>query len=273
MPYSLVINLVPASPISPQFVTGRHLHALFLTLVNSVNPELATHLHEQKTEKAFTLSPLQVSNASRKTGDRLQWDYSIPIPPGVSCWWRVSLLDDALFGDLMQLWLNLNPGQAWRLGSAELHITGILGTPHADRVWANFSTYAQLYDRASDCDRKINLALCTPTTFRQGRYDSCLPTRESLFNSLLNRWHKYSAIDLSEAALDCLFPCYFSIQSEIVQDKQSKFIGCVGVVSYSILGDVSPQNIKAINVLADFALYSGVGRKTPMGMGMLRRLN
>jgi CRISPR-associated endoribonuclease Cas6 len=30
--------------------------------------------------------------------------------------------------------------------------------------------------------------------------------------------------------------------------------------------------IKQINTLADFALYSGVGRKTPMGMRMVRRL-
>jgi CRISPR-associated endoribonuclease Cas6 len=29
--------------------------------------------------------------------------------------------------------------------------------------------------------------------------------------------------------------------------------------------------IKQINTLADYALYAGVGRKTPMGMGMLRR--
>lgn len=273
MPYSLVINLVPASPISPQFVSGRHLHALFLTLVNSVNPELATHLHEQKTEKAFTLSPLQVNNAARKTGDRLQWDYSIPIPPGVSCWWRVSLLDDALFGELMHLWLNLNPGQAWRLGSAELHITGILGTPHPSQPWANFASYSELYERASDTHRKIDFAFYTPTAFRQGKYDSCLPTRESLFNSLLHRWNKYSNIALTDSLVECIFPSYLNLQSEIVSDKRSKFIGCVGAMSYSILGDIPPNVIKDINVLADFALYCGAGRKTPMGMGMTRRLN
>lgn len=37
MPHSLVLNLLPQSPISPQFLTGRHLHALFLTLVSSVD--------------------------------------------------------------------------------------------------------------------------------------------------------------------------------------------------------------------------------------------
>jgi CRISPR-associated protein, Cas6 family len=46
----------------------------------------------------------------------------------------------------------------------------------------------------------------------------------------------------------------------------------VGEVSYRILGDAEPLVIKQINALADFALYCGVGRKTPMGMGMTRRI-
>jgi CRISPR-associated endoribonuclease Cas6 len=45
----------------------------------------------------------------------------------------------------------------------------------------------------------------------------------------------------------------------------------VGEISYRILGDVEPLVIKQINALADFALYAGVGRKTTMGMGMVRR--
>lgn len=43
-------------------------------------------------------------------------------------------------------------------------------------------------------------------------------------------------------------------------------------MNFRILGDVDPMVIKQINTLADFALYSGVGRKTPMGMGMVRRI-
>ncbi|HAJ62041.1 MAG TPA: CRISPR-associated endoribonuclease Cas6, partial [Cyanobacteria bacterium UBA8543] len=62
MPHSLVLNLLPQSPIPPQFLTGRHLHALFLTLVSSVDTQLGDYLHESKADKAFTLSPLQVIN-------------------------------------------------------------------------------------------------------------------------------------------------------------------------------------------------------------------
>jgi CRISPR-associated endoribonuclease Cas6 len=293
MPYSLVLNLVPASPIYPQFLTGRHLHALFFSLVSHVDRELGDRLHSEKTEKAFTLSPLQVvrshesgvrsqKSPSRIQNHTLQWEHPQPIPAGTPCWWRVSLLDDTLFGSLTQLWLNLNPEHPWHLGSADLHITSILGTPQATQPWANACTYTQLYEHASVSDavggslrdpRQIALTFTTPTAFRQGQYDTALPTRDSVFNSLLNRWNKYSGIELSNFSIESIFPNFFNIRTEIAADSRSKFIGCVGEISYRLMGDVEPLQIKQINALADFALYAGIGRKTPMGMGMVRRLN
>lgn len=40
MLHSLILNLLPTSPIPPGYLTGKHLHALFLTLVSSVDREL-----------------------------------------------------------------------------------------------------------------------------------------------------------------------------------------------------------------------------------------
>ena len=272
MPHSLVLNLVPASPIYPQFLTGRHLHALFFSLVSHVDRELGSRLHNEKTEKAFTVSPLQIQKPKSRD-NTLQWEHPQPIPAGTPCWWRVSLLDDALFSKLTQLWLNLNPKHPWHLGSADLHITSILGTPQSIQPWANACSYAQLYDRASESDRQISFSLATPAAFRQGQYDTALPTRDCVFNSLLNRWNKYSDIALENIFFESIFPSFFDIRTEIAIDSRSKFIGSVGEISYRLMGNLEPIQIKQINALADFALYSGIGRKTPMGMGMLRRLN
>ena len=73
--------------------------------------------------------------------------------------------------------------------------------------------------------------------------------------------------------LQPIFPSFFDIHTEMVTDSRSKFIGCVGAMHFRILGDVEPLVIQQINALANFALYSGVGRKTTMGMGMVRRLS
>jgi CRISPR-associated endoribonuclease Cas6 len=271
MPYSLVLNLLPQSPIPKSNLSGRHLHALFLDLVHSVDAELANTLHQQSSEKAFVLSPLQFESKGIR-GNTLQFQYERPITAGTPCWWRVSLLDDALFGKLMHLWLSLNPNQPWHLGSADLQVVSVLGTPQLTQPWANFSTYAQIYERASDINCQIHFVFCTPTTFRVTQYDCAMPTREFVFQSLLKRWNQYSNIPFPKTLIEPIYPSYFDIQTEIVVDSRSKLIGCVGKVTFQILGNVDPLTIKQINALAEFALYAGVGRKTPMGMGMVRRL-
>ena len=272
MPHSLVLNLLPLSPISPNYLTGRHLHALFLTLVSSVDYELGDYLHQASADKAFTLSPLQTPHRRQRRDNTLQWEHKAAIPAGTPCWWRVSLLDDTLFGKLTQLWLNLNPDHPWHLGPTDLQITSIQGTTQSTQVWANASSYAQLYEKASESDRVLSFSFSTPTAFRQGQYDTTLPTRECVFNSLLSRWNKYSGIEISNLLLESVFPSFVDIHTEILADSRSRFIGLVGEVSYRLMGEVTPLAIKHFNVLADFALYCGVGRKTPMGMGMMRRL-
>jgi CRISPR-associated endoribonuclease Cas6 len=274
MPHSLVLNLLPQSPIPPQYLTGRHLHALFLTLVSSVDTTLGDRLHDSTADKAFTLSPLQIRGQdhgkykSQISSSSLQYSHQQPIPAGTPCWWRISLLDDTLFSKLTQLWLNLNPNRPWHLGPADLYITSIQGTPQSIQPWANANTYAQLYEEASERNSSINLTFCTPTAFRQGQYDTTLPTRESVFNSLLSRWNKYSGIEFTQIAIESIFPSFVNIHTEILADSRSKFIGIIGEVNYKILGEIEPIQIKQINALADFALYAGIGRKTTMGMGM-----
>ncbi|BAU12847.1 CRISPR-associated Cas family protein [Leptolyngbya sp. NIES-3755] len=265
MPHSLVLNLLPRSTIPASHLSGRHLHALFLDLVRSQNPTLSELLHKQTTEKAFTLSPLQTQSRI------LQYQHQHAIATSTPCWWRISLLDDALFGQLAHLWLNLSPKQPWHLGAADLNVTSILGTAQSNQPWAGFSSYHQLHEQASDYDRQIKFQFCTPTTFRVTQYDSALPTKELVFQSLLRRWNQYSGISFSEAILEPIFPSYFDIRTEIAIDSRSKLIGCVGEVTFAILGSVEPETIRQINALANFAMYAGVGRKTPMGMGMVRR--
>lgn len=99
-----------------------------------------------------------------------------------------------------------------------------------------------------------------------------MPTRECVFHSLLKRWNFYSGIPFPETLIECLFPSFFDIRTELVSDPNSKWAGCVGAISYRILGSADPVAIKQLNALADFALYAGIGRKTTMGMGMARRL-
>lgn len=290
MPHSLILNLLPIAPIPAPFLTGRHLHALFLNIVSAVDTDLSAYLHDRGTEKAFTLSPLQISSkevhknsappeqkkilppVGREISSELRWEYKQAIREKTPIWWRISLLDDSLFDRLTQLWRQLNFDRPWHLGPADIYITKILTIPKPDRPWVNYCTYAELFDRASETDRQISFTFCTPTNFRQGAYDSSMPTRESIFSSLANRWNKFSSRNIEPNFTELIFPSFFDIRTEVSTDSRSKFIGCIGDITYRIMGDAGADTIKQINALADFALYSGVGRKTPMGMGMTRRI-
>lgn len=268
MPYSIVINFVPISPISPHYLSGRHLHALFLTLVTSVDQELGNYLHQSKSEKAFVISPLQIGT---RLG-QISWSHQKSIPAGVACWFRISLLDEAIFGKLTHLWLNLNMNCSWHLGSADLHITSILGTPQSNQPWANSCSYEQLYEESSESERSFNFTFATPTAFRNLNYDTSLPHAESVFNSIKRRWDKYSGMPFDSLDFKFIFPSFFDIRTEIVADSRSKFIGCIGNINYRLFGEVEAIQIKQINTLANYALYCGVGRKTTMGMGMAMRI-
>ena len=133
--------------------------------------------------------------------------------------------------------------------------------------------YQQIYDRASDIEKTIAFHLATPTAFRQGKYDSPLPTRDNVFKSLCDRWNTYSEIPINPEIIEYIFPSKFDIKTEVVKNYDThSFIGCVGEIGYRILGDASPDAIKQINALADFAMFAGIGRKTTMGMGIARRV-
>ena len=267
MPSSLIVNLVPLAPLSISHLSGRHLHALFLDLVRAHNPALSAELHGQTTQKAFTLSPLQTNVNLQHSPGTLQWSYRKAIPAGALCWWRITLLDDALFEQLAHLWLGITAQQQWQLGGSPIQVTRVIGTRQTEQPWSGYVSYAQLLEEASDRTRKLPFRLCTPTNFRISDYDSSIPTRDRLFKSLLKRWNHYSGIPFEPDIISAIYPGEFSIRSEIAIDSRSKFIGAVGNLSFNILGEVSPTTIKQINALAAFSLFAGVGRKTPMGMG------
>jgi CRISPR-associated endoribonuclease Cas6 len=67
-------------------------------------------------------------------------------------------------------------------------------------------------------NREFDFLFATPSPFRQGKFDSALPTRELVFNSLLNRWNRYSGIPFYSIALDSIFPSFFDIQTKLADE-------------------------------------------------------
>ncbi|MEM8809406.1 MAG: CRISPR system precrRNA processing endoribonuclease RAMP protein Cas6 [Cyanobacteria bacterium P01_G01_bin.38] len=289
MPQSLILNLIPESSIPQHHLSGAHLHHLFLNLVSSVDPQLGRVLAIDSQNHSFSLSPLQVSQRSGFSASMqnlrflfprwstplrpLQYRYQAEIPAGASCWWRISLLDDGLFGHLSRAWQRAATKKEWFLGSTPLHITELCDRFHRHPDWAGVSSYQQLYEQASDQTRDIPLQFLTPTLFRYGGNESPLPTRDAVFHCLRKRWNRHSGLAFAPSLIDPIMPVDFDIHTEILQEADTPIVGCLGQINFRIVGDVDALTIKRINTVADYTRYCGIGQQTTLGLGIVRRIS
>jgi CRISPR-associated endoribonuclease Cas6 len=61
------------------------------------------------------------------------------------------------------------------------------------------------------------------------------------------------------------------LQTRMLHYRRAFHVGFVGRVTYGLMADDDAVRAQ-LSVLADFALYAGVGMKTTMGMGQCRRV-
>lgn len=121
----------------------------------------------------------------------------------------------------------------------------------------------------------INLEFFTPTAFKKdGRY-LFYPRIENIFYSLINRYDSvsentsvYTENLLNEITKRTEITGY-NLRSTLFCLEGTKIKGYTGKITLRISGGGSLINM--INMLCDFAQYSGVGIKTAIGMGAVRK--
>ena len=102
------------------------------------------------------------------------------------------------------------------------------------------------------------------------------PQPELVFSSLLKRWNAFSELKIPEehaAYFPSIKVSSYDLRTQLVHFSRYKIIGFKGEVEYELPGNASEGFRREVNALADFASYSGVGAKTAMGMGQVRRIN
>ena len=272
MLHALVLKLRSESAAEIPQTHGHQAHALFLRLIEAADPDLARRLHDPRTRKPFTVSSVQLPHQPSGRQTR--------VAPVALLWLRVTLLDDELFGPFMARFLR--PGApALRLGSATLRVEEVLGTPEGHPL-AGCTDFASLLAGAGR-EREIQLHFSSPTAFSLGQAPEgkkrmgVLPEPPLVFDSLLRKWNQFAPPDL---ALDPALRRTVEEHSVIAQHElctamfqfpRHLQIGFVGRCRFATPIDDAGR-LQMLNALADFALYAGVGYKTTMGMGQVRRL-
>ena len=155
-----------------------------------------------------------------------------------------------------------------------------LNIQDSDSAWCGSTTYqelsASLLLAKEPAPRRISLTLTSPTTFKSNAMNVPLPLPDLVFGSLLVRWNAFAPIafppETRRYAAECMAVSRYKLSTRVVPVKRGgKRIGAVGQITYTSL-NYDRYWMSVIGVLAAFALYSGVGAGTTMGLGQCRLL-
>lgn len=243
-PYSVVLEFGG----KPGNFTWEAVHAAFLGLCRRLDPSLAELLHSRLKRRPYALHLLGPRHGAGKLRLRL----SVFAPEVFERFWR--------------RW-EARGGVPLRLGRRILQPQGV----ELHGPWAQAATWQELWDLPPA--RTVGFVFCTPTTFRQGDLHLPLPVPALIFRGLWEVWNLYApkGIALSVETLERgLALSSFGIRSAYVFDGHAKIPGFVGQAAIRFVRGLGEEEARALRALAGFAFFSGVGRKTTHGMGLVR---
>jgi CRISPR-associated endoribonuclease Cas6 len=217
--------------------------------LNLGNPQIADSIHASQ-ESPLSLSGLLGNRRPRGT------------QAGDNFYFRICLLDGSLMEPLL-VGIEKWGTQPLILGQFAFVLRSIYTLPGTHRLAgsADYRLLANTPQTLAD----IELNFLSPTSFKQSRGIQPFPLPELVFGSLLRRWNAFAPEELNFPAVEWegLVSAY-ELKTYALKMEGGSEIGAQGWVRYRFS---NTEQAKLATVLAHFAFFSGVGRKTSMGMG------
>jgi CRISPR-associated endoribonuclease Cas6 len=229
--FAVRVSLCPRESLPP--TVNRAIHALCLGWFAKADANLAAALHQAE------VSPFTVSI---KRIDRQRIEL------------QITLLGRELLTALL-----------WGLGAdlgQEIELVGVLCRVGSQIQIANCDRFARLAQVLPQ--DPLELQFVSPTSFKQQQIIQPFPLPDLVFGSLLRRWNALAPQDLHFPSVQWqgLVSAY-DLKTHALKMKGDE-IGSVGWVRYRF---PLPEQARIATILARFACFAGVGRKTAMGMG------
>ncbi|MEL7038566.1 MAG: CRISPR-associated endoribonuclease Cas6 [Cyanobacteria bacterium J06592_8] len=250
--HSWVIELGAGARGKIPATLSRAIHAQVMNWLRLGSPAIADHIH------TLQISPFSLSGL---IGNRRQGKTQ----PGDRFLIRVSLLDDSLVQPLLtgfEQWGN----QAIIWGKFPFVLRQVYTLPGTHRL--SGSTSYEVLSQTPVLGESLTLEFLSPTSFKQtdGIQTFLLP--ELVFGSLWRRWNHFAPEKLQLSAQNWQGKVSaYELKTHALKMESGGEIGAQGWVKYRFS---DAQQMKMAMILAQFAFFSGVGRKTSMGMGQAR---
>jgi CRISPR-associated endoribonuclease Cas6 len=281
---SLLLTLISDHDATLPAHLGRAAYAATLDAVRSVDPALAAHIHDRDGAKPLVCSGLLGARSSR--------DNTL-IDAGAAYRVRICGLTQATSAVLLHYFglghlaagasfaaeMPLSSPVLWDLDHHPFQVVGAV-CDATQESWTGQTTYEELAAASllqqERLPRQVTLEFASPTAFKSGGVTNPIPLPNLVFGSLVERWNAFSPITLSPEMRhfggEMVGISRYRLESvAVVQKNAGLRIGGVGRVTYTAIGG-DRYWLGVMNMLADFALYSGVGMLTATGMGQCRRV-
>lgn len=248
---TLVIYLGAAGNGNLPSSCNRAIHAQVLRWFQLGQPEISQAIHDSQE------SPISLSGLVGKRLSRVAYE-------GDEFYFRIGLLNGDLLAPLLR-GLEKWESQLVVLARFPFIIKNIKMLPGSDPLVGS-SNYNLLAQMPSDTDT-LKLKFLSPTSFKlsQSKHIQPIPLPDSVFGNLQRRWNIFAPKELKFPKIQWTgLICDFEIRSERLKLDNAVELGSVGWVQYQF---PNLQQARIATTLSHFAFFSGVGRKTAMGMG------
>jgi CRISPR-associated endoribonuclease Cas6 len=249
--HSIVINFSVEDNRKIPSGLSRAIHAQVLSWLQKGNPDIATLIHNSQR------SPLSISELNRnKNHPLLKSDMD---ENSNRVFFRVNFLRGYLVPIFLQ---GIEQDKVISLGNHKFTLASIDSFP-TDNSQAKSTTYGELFEHSDPCF-EIKLKLLTPTSFKQNNCIQPFPLPELVFSNLLRRWNTFAPAKYHFPKVEWQgMTAAYDLKTKVIQ-KEVTEIGSVGWVKYEFKNE---EQATIATILANFANFSGVGRKTALGMG------
>jgi CRISPR-associated endoribonuclease Cas6 len=247
--HSIIVELAAADVGDIPPTLSRAIHALVLKWLGLGNPEAASIVHSSQN------SPLSISGL---LGNRRPSGTQV----GDFFYFRIGILDGSLIEPLLR-GFEQSEKQSLVLANFPFLLRNMYALPGTHRLAlsADYGLLSHPLQILTD----IELHFLSPTSFKQNQSVQTFPLPELVFNSLHRRWNAFAPSEYQLPAMEwnALVSAY-ELKTYALKMEGGAEIGAQGWVRYRF-GEIDVARIATI--LANFAFFSGVGRKTSMGMG------
>ena len=224
--------------------------------------QLANRIH---TDQVMPFSVSGLTGFRRKNPDRHRNDRKTVTQSGDGFCFRIGILAGDLLPPLLD-GLTAWGTQPISLAKCSFVIRQIYSMP-GSHPQVGSSDYYLLAKTPKPSD-DLTLNFLTPTSFKQQQSVQPFPLPELVFGGLARRWDTFAPEELRFGVIPWQgVISAFELKTHALKMEGGAEIGAVGWVRYRFL---DPEQARVATILAQFANFSGVGRKTAMGMGQVQ---